>query len=133
MENKRKHLEFIQGVITRMNTNSFMIKGWAITLASALFALAAKDSNRMYVLIAYVPIPLFWILDGFYLSKERQFRELYKKVAGLKEEDIDFLMNIEEYDKDKNTWFKSTFSSTLVPFYGLFIIVMLIVMFAISL
>jgi hypothetical protein len=23
-----KHLEFIQGVITRMNTNSFQMKGW---------------------------------------------------------------------------------------------------------
>jgi hypothetical protein len=36
-ENKRKHLEFIQGVITRMNTSSFLIKGWTITLVSALF------------------------------------------------------------------------------------------------
>jgi len=132
MENKRKHLEFIQGVITRMNTNSFMIKGWAITLVSALFALAANDSNKMYVLLTYVPIPLFWILDGFYLSKERQFRELYEKVAGIKEEDIDFLMNIKEYDKDRNTWLRSMFSSTLIPFYSLFIVVTLIVMFVIS-
>jgi len=131
MENKRKHLEFIQGVITRGNTNSFMIKGWAITLVSALFALAAKDSNKMYVLITYVPIPLFWILDGFYLSKERQFRELYKKVAGIKEDDIDFLMNIKEYYKDKNTWLRSMFSSTLIPFYGSLIVVTLIVMFVI--
>ena len=45
MENKRKHLEFIQSVIARMNSNSFLIKGWSITLVSALFALAAKDSN----------------------------------------------------------------------------------------
>lgn len=131
MENKRKHLEFIQGVITRMNTNSFMIKGWAITLVSALFALATKDANKMYVLITYVPIPLFWILDGFYLGKERQFRELYKKVAGMKEQDIDFLMNIKEYDKDKNTWLSSIFSSTLIPFYGALIAVTVIVMFVI--
>ena len=33
-ENKRKHLEFIQQVITRMNANSFLIKGWAVTLGS---------------------------------------------------------------------------------------------------
>lgn len=130
MENKRKHLEFIQGVINRINTNSFMIKGWTIILISALFALAAKDSKKMYALITYMPIPLFWILDGFYLSKERQFRELYKKVAGIKEEDIDFLMNIKEYDKDKNTWLRSMFSSTLIPFYGsLIVVVTLIKMF----
>jgi len=131
MENKRKHLEFIQGVITRMNTNSFMIKGWVITLVSALFALAAKDANKMYVLIVYVPIPLFWVLDGFYLSKERQFRELYKKVAGMKEQDIDFLMNIKEYNLGRNRWVRAIFSITLIPFYVTLIAVTLIVMLAI--
>jgi len=131
MENKRKHLEFIQGVITRMNTNSFILKGWAITLVSALFALAAKDANRTYVLIAYVPIPLFWVLDGFYLSKERQFRELYKKVAGLEEKNVDFIMNVKEYDKERNTWVRTIFSSTLIPFYITLIAVTLIVTFAI--
>ncbi len=45
MERKIKHLEFIQIVISRMNSNSFLIKGWTITLMSALFALAAKDTN----------------------------------------------------------------------------------------
>ena len=49
MEQKMKHLEFIQNVITRMNSNSFLIKGWAITLVSALFALAANGSNIHYV------------------------------------------------------------------------------------
>ena len=131
MENKRKHLEFIQGVITRMNTNSFMIKGWVIILVSALFALAAKDSNKLYVFLTYIPIPLFWILDGFYLSRERQFRELYKKVAGLEEKDVDFMMNIKEYDKGKSTWLSSIFSRTLIPFYFAMIGVTLIVMFVI--
>ncbi len=39
-EDKRKHLEFIQGVINRHNSNSFMIKGWTITITAALYALA---------------------------------------------------------------------------------------------
>jgi len=34
-----QHLEFIQNVITRMNTNSFQIKGMAITIVSALIAI----------------------------------------------------------------------------------------------
>ena len=40
-----KHLEFIQAVITRMAGNSFVLKGWAITLAAAGFALAAKETT----------------------------------------------------------------------------------------
>ena len=65
------------------------------------------------------------------MSKERQFRELYKKVAGLDEKDVDFMMNVKEYDKEKNTWFSAMFSRTLIPFYSALIAVTLIVMFAI--
>ena len=131
MEDKRKHLEFIENTITRMNTNSFIIKGWVITLVSALFALAAKDVNRLYLSIAYVPIPMFWIIDGFHLSKERQFRELYEKVASMNEQDIDFLMNVGEYNKDRNTCFRAIFSHILLPFYCVLFVVTLLVMFVI--
>ncbi len=51
MENKIKHLEFIQIVITRMNVNSFFLRGWSVTLVAALFALAAKDFNMRRTLI----------------------------------------------------------------------------------
>ena len=36
------------------NVNSFLLKGWAVTLISALFALAAKDANIRYVFITYI-------------------------------------------------------------------------------
>ena len=39
MEVKLKHLEMIQAVITRMAKNSFLLKGWSITLTAAIFAL----------------------------------------------------------------------------------------------
>ena len=38
---KLKHLEFIQGIITRMANNSFMLKGWAVTLVAGIFALSS--------------------------------------------------------------------------------------------
>ena len=30
MQQKLKHLEFIQGVINRLATNSFQMKGWSV-------------------------------------------------------------------------------------------------------
>ena len=61
MENKLKHLEFIQTVINRMAGNCFLLKGWAITLVAALFALSAKDTNHNYFLIAYLDMsPKNW-------------------------------------------------------------------------
>lgn len=73
MDNKHKHLEFLQGAINRMASNLFLLKGWTITLIAALFALSAKDANKAYVLIAYFPALLFWVLDGYFLSQERRF------------------------------------------------------------
>ena len=77
MENKLKYLEFIQNIINRMSSNSFALKGWSVTLIAGIFALAAKDVNQVYFLIAYVPIVTFWGLDSYYLKEERIFRYLY--------------------------------------------------------
>ena len=119
MENKRKHLEFIQAIISRMAGNLFFLRGWTITLISALLALFIKgsgSSNVIYFLIALTLV--FWILDGYFLSQERLFRDLYNHVRKLKEEDIDFSMDISEYKKlKKNTLIFAMFSITLLIFY----------------
>ena len=131
-QNKLKHLEFVQNIITRMNSNSFLIKGWAITLVSALFALAAKDSNTLYVLLTYIPTPIFWVLDGFYISQERQYRDLYAKIAKTKEADIDFSLDASDFNEGRNTWVSGILSKTLIPFYGIVILVTVVVMFVIK-
>jgi hypothetical protein len=129
---KLKHLEFIQNIITRMNSNSFLIKGWSITLVSALFALAAKDANVNYVLVTYVVIPVFWILDGFFIATERKFRDLYKEVAEKQESTVDFSMDTAEYRGGRNSWISGIFSKTLIPFYLISITTTIIVMFLIK-
>ena len=45
-EDFRKHLEFVQSTISRMASNSFLLKGWSVTLAAGLFALSAKDNAQ---------------------------------------------------------------------------------------
>lgn len=129
---KIKHLEFIQLVITRMNVNSFLLRGWAVTLVAALFAFAAKDTNIDYVLITYISTPLFWILDGYYLSQERKYRDLYNIIRNKQEEDIDFDMNATVTNSIKNSWLSSTFSVTQIIFYGTLIAITLVVMFLIN-
>lgn len=120
MENKVKHLEMIQGVINRMAANSFMLKGWAITLVSGFFALSDKDSNPMYFLVVYIPIFLFWILDGFYLRQERLYRLLFDEIRCKKEEDIDFSMKpiVKNIGKQNwSSWYKCFISKTEISFY----------------
>lgn len=127
-ECKIKHLEFIQNVIARMSHNSFLIKGWAVTLVSALFALAAKDANLNFVLVSYIAVGVFWILDGFFITTERKFRDLYDVVITKDESQIDFSMDIREFSKGNRHWLCGIFSQTLIPFYGSLILVTLIVM-----
>ena len=126
MDARLKHLEFIQNVITRMNTNSFLIRGWMITLVSALFALAAKDADSQFVLVTYIAIPAFWILDGFYLSQERRYRALYDHVRLA--EQVDFSMDASPYNSGKNTWLSAIFSPTMLALYPLVILITLLVM-----
>ena len=124
--NKHKHLEFIQTSINRMSGNLFLLKGWSITLIAALFALAAKDTNKAYILIAYFPLLIFWTLDGYFLSQERRFRALYEHVRKLKEEEIDFSMDTGAFrTTPRTTWMSAMRSSTLVIYYAGLAVVML--------
>jgi hypothetical protein len=96
-----------------------LLKGWTVTLIAALFALAANDTNKGYIVVAYFPLFIFWFLDGYFLSMERRFRSLYEHVRQLKEEDIDFLMSTEPYKSDlRNQWISTLFSRTLFPYYA---------------
>jgi hypothetical protein len=128
MEKKLKHLEMVQGVINRMASNSFLLKGWSVILISALFALAAKDSNIYFVYLAYFPAIAFCSLDGFFLRQERLYRKLYDKVRIQKEEEIDFSMNTTEFQQVVQSWFRTCFSPTLRIFHGAIIGTVIIVM-----
>ena len=121
-ENKRKHLEFIQLTITRMNVNSFLVKGWLVALVAAIFVLSEKDSNAKFLwFIPFVAI-LFWILDGFFVSTERKYRSLYDYVRLLNDSQIDFSMNTNAYEDGRNGFFMSLLSITLLLFYPLVIV-----------
>lgn len=117
MENKRKHLEFIQDVINRMARGSFLMKGWCITIVAALIALATKENNSNFVVVTIIPIVMFWILDGYFLFQERLYRALYDEVRIKKEEQIDYSMNTSSFMGGRKTWFRSMFSKTLNLLY----------------
>lgn len=119
MDNKIKHLEMIQGIISRMAKNSFALKGWAVTLVAGVFALASKDAEKLFCLIAYAPILIFWGLDSYYLLQERLYRTLFNKVRTLAIDQIDFDMNtkLPEFKSIKNTWISCVTSKTEILFY----------------
>ncbi len=117
---KLKHLEFIQNVITRMNTNSFQIKGWAITIVSATLALYASTKNDCFILVGVFPSIIFWFLDAYYLTQERKFRGLYNDVAGVSEKPFDlkpFAMRPDLYVGGKYGYWNVFWSTTIWKLY----------------
>lgn len=129
MEKKLKHLEMIQGTINRMAQCSFLLKGWNVILISALFALAAKDSNILFIYLAFFPAIAFWALDGYYLYQERLFRNLYDKTKDIDESKVDFSMNTSALEGlNEATWIEAIFSRTMIIFHGAIITTVLIIM-----
>lgn len=130
-DNKLKHLEFIQSIITRMAQNSFLLKGWAVTIVAGLLAFANKaEMDSTFLWAALIPVILFWILDGFFLHQERLYRKLYDNVRAKEDKDIDFSMNTSSYRGDSPSWFKTCFSTTLIILYvPIFVIILLAMWF----
>jgi len=77
-EDKLKYLEFIQGNIDRMSRASFSYKAWAVTALTALFAAAIATEKDLLILLAALPIIIFWFLDGYHLEVERRYIKLYE-------------------------------------------------------
>lgn len=116
---KLKHLEFIQAVIARMSTSSFLFKGWAITIAAGLSAFAAtstKDVLRVALIGAVASSVLFWGLDGYYLWIERRYVALYQRVAKMPAQDVDFSM-VTDRSNSACEWLKTCFRPHLWIFY----------------
>ena len=110
-----------------MAGNLFFLKGWTVTLIAALFALSAKDANPRFTYIALLPIIIFWVLDGYFLAQERQYRALYDHARKLNEEQIDFSLNASNFKKRwHNCWGASMFAPTLLWFYGSLFVILVI-------
>lgn len=117
MDEKTAHLGMIQVVITRMGANSFVLKGWNVTLVSALFALSVKDSNTRFIMIAFLPVLTFWMLDAYYLHQERLFRKLYEEISHSKGP-ASFSMATGKYDSQVENLLQTMFSPTVLFLHG---------------
>lgn len=131
-----KHLEFTQAVITRMNTNSFQIKGWTITIVAALLAIFASTKNELFILVSLLPATVFWSLDSYYLMQERKFRGIYNDIAGLTDNPItskEFEMRPDLYVGGKYSYFNVFTSSTILMLYlSLFVLLLSTYMFLLT-
>jgi hypothetical protein len=119
-DDQRKHLDYIQAAISRMSTDSFLTKGWSLTVAAAIFGYAASRDSWRVAAVGLLPAFVFWGLDAYYLWHERLFRRLYVEAAAGRVST--YSMDIAPY-KRTTTWRGTLVSRTIWPIYLLIVVV----------
>lgn len=114
-----KEIDLTQDIIKRMANNSFLIKGWTITLVVGTFLF---KSEKMYYggLIALLPLFGFWALDAFFLRTEKKYRKLYNWIIKnrMSSQDLLYDLNPQRFENDVEKLNKIAWSDTLRWFYG---------------
>jgi hypothetical protein len=126
-----KEIDLIQGVINRMAYNSFLLKGWTVSIIVAVLALTADtlltNDITFFALILLLPLIAFWYLDAFFLHKEKCYRELYNWVIENRPttNEHQYSLNYKRFENKVDSTICIMFSETLRVFYGLIAIILI--------
>jgi hypothetical protein len=124
-----KEVELTQDIIGRMGNNSFLIKGATITLiAAALLVQGTLYDN----FVALLPLFAFWYLDAYFLRIENLYRKLYGWLTVNRLNSEAFLLDLDikslekRFGKEVNGLQRFMRSKTLLIFYGLLLLVIVL-------
>jgi len=123
-----KEIDTIQGVINRMASNSFLMKGWAITLVSVTLLLKGENYQ---IYIAFIPLITFWYLDAYFLRLERAYRKLYIWVIKNRPQNDELLFDMNadgRFGHEIQSRWRIMRSETLGIFYGSILVIIIIFM-----
>lgn len=128
-----KEIDLIQGIITRMANNSFLLKGWIVSLIAVLLALTDQTivATRLtyFNFILILPVIVFWYLDAFFLHKEKCYRRLYNWTVSNRATSDENLYSLDytRFENDeKSIWTIMFTNKTLFPLYGLLALILAI-------
>ena len=95
-----KEIDLIQACINRMAQNSFIVKGWTITLITVILALLPEKIDiRLLCAIVIVATVCFWYLDAFFLRTERLYRWKYEWVIANRPKSEEYCYDLNPYDE----------------------------------
>jgi len=131
-----KEIDLIQACISRMAQNSFVCKGWDITLLAALLALSKDDIPHYITGIGILYLNLcFWGMDAFFLQQEKKYIEKYKWVIKNRLITNNYLFDLNPNneimisDTAKVGFFHVMFSKNLWPMYAGILVLSVIYIF----
>ena len=118
-----KEIDLIQDCIKRMASNSFLVKGWALSVFAGVTAITKGENLNNIVLLlctTVVPFICFWVLDAYFLQIERKYRAMYtERLTKRKNNDSDELFDLNPSKYKVGSILRIMFSQTLTIFYGI--------------
>ncbi len=128
-EGKAAHLQMIQGVISRMASNSFSLKTLSVTFTAAVLAYlgAVATASRLVPVAAGLGVIIFWWLDAQYLRLEKLFRALYDCVR--EKQTTDYSMDTKPFNRSIRPTWCVAFSWSVVWLYLLLLVVLVLLVF----
>ena len=79
-EKKIAYLQMIQEPISRMSTSAAIFKGFSATIVAGIATLSYDNLNVWVMILSFLPVVAFAVLDVYYLMLERRYRFLYEQV-----------------------------------------------------
>jgi len=124
--------KMVQRIISRMSNNSFLIKGWSLTLVVASLLVIGGFYNNDYYLVALIPLIVFWILDAYFVRLERLYGALYDWLIENRPICDDCLLEMnrvrleKRFGKNIPSLVETMFSRALLGFYVFLLVVIVI-------
>lgn len=126
------YLTILQGIKNRLAGNSASCKTWCITIVAAILVLALDKSKPGAALVGLIPVVFLFLLDAYYLSLERDIRDIYNSFvedlhAGTASETRVYSVKPEE-----GCWHRvgsvagCCISLSVAPFYGMLAIAVVV-------
>lgn len=123
-----KEIDLIQSCITRMAQNSFILKGWMISLIAVILALLPEKIDiRPLCSVGTVIVFCFWVIDAFFLKTEKLYRMKYDWIIHNRMSCDDYQFDLNPYNS--NMWLdinpkdakqmRSNFSGTIKMMFSL--------------
>ena len=126
-----KEIDLTQACIKRIAQNSFIVKGWTISLVTVVFAfLPEKVNTTLLSFLGIIATLCFWYLDAYFLRCERLYRWKYEWIIVSRQNNNSNFFDLDPYNKsmwlpDKKGNERSIpsitrimFTKTLTPIYG---------------
>lgn len=128
-----QYLQMIQNTMSRMATSSALFKGFSATIVAGISMISYYQQNTFVIVLSFMPVAIFALLDIYYLQLERKLRYLYNLVREGKHP-CDFSMDLKDDDIEDAGEARIRIrdcivSKSILIFYPAMIIILLLVIY----